>query len=84
MAFDVVEISLLLLAILVSATACVAPAPRLGLITAGFEAMAVGFVAFRPAPAFARVVLGFSTTMFARIAVAAMAADLAGEICLDG
>jgi len=83
-AFDVVETSLLLLAILASATACVAPAPRLALVAAGFEAAAVGFVVFLPAPAFARVALGFSTTMFARMAVAAMAADLAGESCLDG
>lgn len=84
MAFEVVEMSLLLLAILVSAAACVAPTPRLALVAAGFEAAAVGFVAFLPAPALARVPLGFSRTMFARVAVAAMAADLAGEICLDG
>lgn len=84
MAFEVVETSLLLLAILVSATACVAPAPRLALVAIGFEAAAVGLVAFLPTPAFARVALGFSTTMFARAAVAAMAADLAGESCLDG
>ncbi len=44
----------------------------------------MGFVAFLPAPAFARVALGFSATMFASMAVAAMAADLAGESCLDG
>lgn len=84
MAFDVVETSLLLLAVLISATALVAPAPRLALVAGGFEAAAVGFVAFLPAPAFARVALGFSATMFARMAVAAMAADLAGESCLDG
>lgn len=84
MAFDVVETSLPLLAILASATACVAPAPRLALVVAGFEAVAVGLVAFLPAPAFARVALGFSATMLARVAVAAMAADLAGESCLNG
>lgn len=84
MAFEVVDTSLLLLAILTSTATCGATAPRFALVAAGFEAAAVGFVAFLPAAAFPRVVLGFSTTILATVAVAAMAADLAGESCFDG
>ena len=83
-AFEVVEASLLLLAILVPPAACVAPTPRLALVAAGFTALAAVFVAFFPAAAFPRVTLGFSDTIFASVEIAAMAADLAGVNCLEG
>ena len=84
MAFEVVEASLLLLAILVPATACVAPAPRFALVAAGFEAAGAVIAFFFPAAAFPRVALGFSDTIFASVEIAAIAADLAGENCLEG
>lgn len=79
---DIFDVLLLLLAQRISATAgaCVFAAPRLVRDTAGFAvALAVGFVAFLPVVALERVGFGFSLTIFAKLAVAAIAAHFAGD-----
>lgn len=75
-AFDVVDISLPLLTILVSVTGGAAAA-LLALV------IVVGFVAFRPPPR-ATLPRGFGPFSLAKVAVAATATDFAGESCLEG
>ena len=78
-AFEVVDRVLWLLTVRISGTGG-GSIPRFervdaGLATTGTAALA----ALRPAPGLPLVGLGFSATMSARLAVAAIAADLAGD-----
>lgn len=83
-AFEVAEILLWLLTVRISATGGGASTPRFGRVDVGLVAAAVGFVTFRPVAGLPRIGFGFSATASARCAVAAMAADLAGEVGLVG
>ena len=79
---DVFDVLLLLLAQRISATAgaWVFATPRFARDTAGFAvAFAGGLVAFRPVAALERVGLDFSLIILAKLAVAAIAADFAGD-----
>ena len=89
-AFEVVEILLWLLTVRISGIGGGASTPRFGRVDVALVAAAAELVAFRPVAAFPRIGFAFSATASARCAVAAIAADfagdigLAGESCLDG
>ena len=73
-----------MLATRTSTAGCVVPAALFAFVLAAFAVAVFGFVAFRPVVALPRVALAFSVAKLAKFAVAAAAANLAGDICFDG
>lgn len=75
---DALDILLVLLTFRISSGSCVGPAPLFARVFAAF--VAVGLLALRAVPALGRPNLAFAPTIVARLAVAAAAAALAGDV----